>query len=188
MKYEFRDTVRFSEVDESGYLTLTALVNYFQDTAIFQSEKGGIGFDYLKPKNQAWLLASWQIEIDHMPVLCDEITVATWTYEFKAFYGYRNFVLYDAQGNKAAWANSVWFLCDTKYQMPVKIDERSLEAQREKHRRPSEQKEKHRRPSEQKEKHRRPSEQKEKHRRPSEQREKHRRPSAQKERYRKPLR
>ena len=126
MRYEFRDTVRFSEVDESGYLTLTALVNYFQDTAIFQSEKGGIGFDYLKPKNQAWLLASWQIEIDHMPVLCDEITVATWTYEFKAFYGYRNFVLYDAQGNKAAWANSVWFLCDTKYQMPVKIDERSL--------------------------------------------------------------
>ena len=107
MRYEFRHTVRFSEVDESGYLTLTALVNYFQDTAIFQSEKGGIGFDYLKPKNQAWLLASWQIEIDHMPVLCDEITVATWTYEFKAFYGYRNFVLYDAQGNKAAWANSV---------------------------------------------------------------------------------
>lgn len=50
MRYEFRDTVRFSEVDESGYLTLTALVNYFQDTAIFQSEKGGIGFDYFKTK------------------------------------------------------------------------------------------------------------------------------------------
>lgn len=126
MIYKFDEEVRFSETDENGRLTLTALVNLFQDAAIFQSEHSKIGFQYLRPKNQAWLLSSWQIVINRMPVVCEPVETSTWTYDFRDFYGYRNFTLKTGEGEMLAYANSVWFICDTERQVPVKVDDTSI--------------------------------------------------------------
>lgn len=120
MIYEFSGRVRYSEVDENAKLTLKGLVNYFQDVSTFHSEHLGVGLDYLGKKHQAWILSSWQIVIDRLPMLCEEVTSQTWSYEIKGFYGRRNFALLDGAGNKTAWANSVWVLLDTQEQRPVR--------------------------------------------------------------------
>ena len=62
--YAFESRVRFSEIDTSERLTLPALVNYFQDCSIFQSEELGLGIDSLKEKKRAWVLTAWQIEVE----------------------------------------------------------------------------------------------------------------------------
>ena len=121
MPYSFSGRVRYSETDEFGRLTIPALVNYFQDCSVFHSESVKSGFKTLKKDNQAWLLASWQIIIDELPVLCDEVKVSTWAYEFKAFYGNRNFTLTSPNGKFYARANSVWFLYDFETGKPVKV-------------------------------------------------------------------
>lgn len=120
-KYEFQSRVRYSECGEDCRLTLGSVVNYFQDAATFQGEELGIGIPYLKQQKLAWILASWQIYTDHMPRLGEIVTTRTWAYEFKAFYGLRNLVLEDEQGNAAAWANSVWVLMNMQEQRPVKV-------------------------------------------------------------------
>ena len=61
--YSFESMVRYSELDESGKLSLLAIFNYFQDCSTFQSESLGKGIEYLKSKNVAWWLANWQVEI-----------------------------------------------------------------------------------------------------------------------------
>ncbi len=127
MSYEFSGKVRFSETDEHGYLSLASLVNYFQDVSTFQSEELGIGVDYLKEHKRAWLLASWQIVIDRMPRLCEQVTAATWPYEFKGFMGNRNFTMADADGKLTAWANSIWFLYDQEQQKPTRVDDHTLD-------------------------------------------------------------
>lgn len=121
MKYEFSGKIRYSEVDENARLTLNGLVNYFQDVSTFQSEHLGIGIEYLKEHNQAWILSSWQIELDRFPKLCEQVTAQTWAYEFQSFYGMRNFALIDGQGKMAARANSIWVLFDTRRQRPVRV-------------------------------------------------------------------
>lgn len=121
MKYEFGGKVRYSEIDEQGRLSLNGLVNYFQDVSTFQSEYLGIGIEYLKEKNAAWILSSWQIVIDHMPKLYTDVTAQTWAYEFNRFYGNRNFTLLDENGQMAAWANSVWVLFDMEKGRPLKV-------------------------------------------------------------------
>ena len=123
MRYQFSGKVRYSETDENGQLSIPALINYFQDCSTFQSEAIGDGIEKLKARSRAWILASWQIELIRMPHLFEDVTAATWAYEFKGFYGLRNFTLTDGDGNLAAKANSVWVFFDVEHQKPVKVSQ-----------------------------------------------------------------
>ncbi len=124
--YTFGSRVRYSETDECGRLTLTGIMNYLQDCSTFQSEDIGLGISYLTDRHKAWWLSSWQIVVDRYPVLGEEIVVGTWPYDFKGFYGYRNFTICDKAGEYLVRANSVWFLFDTEKGRPVKIEPEDL--------------------------------------------------------------
>lgn len=119
--YTMDSRIRYSEVDSERKLTMAALVNYMQDCCTFQSEELGIGVDYLSEHGVAWFLSSWQIELVRQLSFCDKIRISTWPYDFKGFYGYRNFTLEDELGNVCAYANSVWVFMDVVSGRPVKI-------------------------------------------------------------------
>lgn len=57
--YAFDSRIRYSETDSEGYLTLDALLNYFQDCSTFHSEDVGLGIGYMKEIGQVWVLSSW---------------------------------------------------------------------------------------------------------------------------------
>lgn len=115
--------VRFSEVDEFGYLRCENIVNYFQDCSTFQSEDLGVGVDYLKERGIAWVVTSWQVEILKYPKLGDRIKIGTFAYEFKSFLGNRNFYMLDESGDYIAKASSVWILLNTTTGRPEKAND-----------------------------------------------------------------
>ena len=121
--YQFDSRIRYSEVDKECNLTLTAMMNYFQDCSVAHSESLDRGVRYLSENHMAWVLSSWQICCDNMPRLFDEVTVSTCAYDMKAFYGYRNFTMDRKNGERLAYANSVWVLVDTLTGRPVKVPE-----------------------------------------------------------------
>lgn len=121
MVYEMNGNVRYSEVDAKGQMTWLALLSYFQDCSVFQSEQLNMGVQYLAEHHMAWVLSSWQVRVDEMPYLADEIHVQTWAYDFKGFYGYRNFALNNAEGKRLAYANSIWVLVDTESGRPLRV-------------------------------------------------------------------
>ena len=67
--YTFESRVRYSETDETGRLSVTGIMNYFQDCSTFQSEDLHMGISYLEEEKRAWWLNSWQIVIDRYPSL-----------------------------------------------------------------------------------------------------------------------
>lgn len=121
--YQFDSRVRYSEVNSEKELTLPALLDYLQDCCTFQSEQLSIGVDYLAREQVAWVLSSWEIEILRTPEFGEHISVKTWPYHFKGFYGYRNFLIEDANGEALAKANSVWVFMDTCRMRPTRISE-----------------------------------------------------------------
>lgn len=121
MAYQFDSRVRYSEMDMEQKLTRMALVDYFQDCSTFQSEECSNGLAYLRGQGRAWMILSWQIEILRRPRLGEKITTATWPYGFKAFYGYRNYAMYDAVGDMLAKANSVWAFIDVETGHPARV-------------------------------------------------------------------
>lgn len=121
MAFSFDSRVRYSETGVDQKLTILSLVDYFQDCSTFQSELCGHGVNFLKERNRAWMVAYWQIEVLRYPKLCEKITVQTWPYDFKGFYGLRNFALLDAEGAFLARANSVWVMIDTVTGRPCRV-------------------------------------------------------------------
>lgn len=121
--YELDGKIRYSETDSEGRLTYPQLLNYFQDCSTFQSEELGVGIAYMAERNLAWVLSSWQICINEMPKLAEEVKVSTWPYKMQGFFGYRNFCMCRPDGKKLAYANSLWVLIDTKTGKPTRVPE-----------------------------------------------------------------
>ena len=119
--YQIENRIRYSETDENGFLTMTGIINYFQDCSIFHSEDCNVGVDWLRERHRAWMLSSWRIIADRCPKFGERVWVSTWPYAFKGIYGYRNFAIQDDKGNYLVRANSIWFLMDTDTMLPVRV-------------------------------------------------------------------
>ena len=126
--YSFKSNIRFSEVDNHLYATLPSILTYFQDCSIFHSEFIERGVEYCKQQGFAWLLSSWQIIVERYPKLGEEVTVSTWAYGFKGFFGYRNFSMKDKAGNMIAYANTNWIFTDIKTGHPTRITQDMIDA------------------------------------------------------------
>ncbi|MBQ8041470.1 MAG: acyl-[Lachnospiraceae bacterium] len=119
--YSFKSKVRYSEVDRDGYLSLEAMMKYFQDCSSFHSEDLGVGIDFLKENHLTWMLIAWHVQIFRKPGLGEEITIGTWPYSFRSVRGGRNFVLIDAEGNTIARADSEWVLYNIEQKRIAKV-------------------------------------------------------------------
>ncbi len=120
--YSFNSRVRYSELNhKTGELPCSSIINYFQDCSTFQSEDIHRGLSYLQNNSRVWLLSSWQLQILAPARLADVITVGTWAYDFKGFYGYRNFIMKNYEESVLAVANSIWVYIDAEEGKPVRI-------------------------------------------------------------------
>jgi len=122
--YSFESRVRYSECDEKSNMTLSALVNYLQDSCTFQSESLNLGMKYWENNRVAWILSYWHIIIERFPKLGEEICISTWPYEFTRFMAYRNFIIKDKEEQVIAYANSLWVYVDTEIGKLKRIDEK----------------------------------------------------------------
>jgi len=128
MIYGFDSRIRYSEVGLDLKLTLGSVIDYFQDCTIFHSEHIGMGMGHLDGQNRAWMLSSWQIVCRRFPKLGEKVRIETWPYDFKGFYGSRNFSMTDENGERIIYANSLWIFMDTENGRPAKIGAKEMEA------------------------------------------------------------
>lgn len=126
--YEMKGRIRYSEIGYKNELTPISLVNYFQDSSTFQSEDIGLGLEYFQKRQRAWLLSGWQIDIQRMPLLGEEVNIRTWPYGFMGFIGFRNYVMEAKDTEVLAAANAIWTWVDTAKRCPAKIEEDDVKA------------------------------------------------------------
>ena len=125
--YQLKSKVRYSEAYSGNQMSYHALINYLQDTSTLHSEELGQSGDILLEQNMAWVLSFWQICIDEMPKLSEDIVVSTWPYSTKGLFGERNFCVENEKGEKIIKVNSIWVLIDPTTGRPIRItDEVSL--------------------------------------------------------------
>lgn len=127
-EYVMKGRVRFSEVDHTKKITLPAIINYFQDCSIMQSEEIGYGFSFLEEHKKAWILTGWQVEVKRYPNIGEKITVSTWATGFKGIRGDRNFCMKDETGEIVACANSLWVYMDLDKKRPTKPSKEEMDA------------------------------------------------------------
>ncbi|GFI21676.1 hypothetical protein IMSAGC011_00449 [Lachnospiraceae bacterium] len=119
--YSYEICAGYSTMDASLHMKIPAILDCFQDAAIFEAENGKITVAYLYGRQLAWLLSSWQIVIDRQPKLNEKIKIATAPYDFKGFLGYRNFMMTGEDGAVIVRAASIWTLMNTKKMCPSRL-------------------------------------------------------------------
>lgn len=118
--YSFETRVRYSECNTKNQAGLTTLLDYLQDCCTFQSEHLGIGLEFLTAHHAAWILSTWQVDILRYPSMGERLTIYTWPYGVKGFYGLRNFKIEDGSGRIILKANSIWVFIDTLTGKPTR--------------------------------------------------------------------
>jgi acyl-ACP thioesterase len=121
--YSFDSTVRYSECDERGILSIQGIVNYLQDCSTFHSESLGRGPAFMSDHHFAWLISAWQIELVREARLFDPITVSTWSYGLKRTHSCRSFTITSPDGEPYVRADSQWFVFDTETRRMARVPE-----------------------------------------------------------------
>ena len=121
MSYSFDSRIRYSEIDEHGYLTLTGLMDYFQACCTFHSESVGQGMKNTAKRKRTWVLSGWQIVVNRYPEMGEKIITTTFPTDFRGFLGGRNFMMDTEDGERLAYANSLWSHIDMETGMPAKL-------------------------------------------------------------------
>lgn len=120
--------VQYYEIDHNRRLFITSLMNYLGDIAMRQSEDIGVGIDYLREQNIAWVIHKWNIDIDRYPLYDEKIKIRTKPHSFRKFYAYRTFEIIDSNENIIGKANSIWFLINTEKRKAIRITENMYKA------------------------------------------------------------
>lgn len=120
--YGYDSRVRLSETDQNWHMTLTAILNHFQDCCTFHSEDRGVGLSFLSERKRMWVLSSWNVEVERYPQMAERIRVETWPYEFGVMTGKRNFRLLDEAGRTLARADTLWVYMNAERMRPCRLD------------------------------------------------------------------
>ncbi|MFX0549834.1 acyl-[acyl-carrier-protein] thioesterase [Hathewaya histolytica] len=115
--------VNFHEIDYKKRALFTSIMQYFEDVSMEQSEKLGIGLEYLKENNIAWILYKWDIKVNRYPSYGEKIVARTIPCGCRKFYAYRNFEIIDSSGEVIVLGHSIWFLVDINRGKPKRVTE-----------------------------------------------------------------
>ena len=96
--YTISRRVSPSQTDAQGRLKFVSALDMMQDCSLFWEESEPLMAQYFQQNGIAQFLMTRQVDVLRMPNFREELSVATGIYDAKPHMGYRNTVIYDAQG------------------------------------------------------------------------------------------
>lgn len=117
--YEMSCSVRFSETEHNGVMSMNGLLRLFQDVGYAHALERGFGLDYTRRTRCTWYLLSWQINAFRMPRAGERIRLATCIYDMRASLAHKSIAMYDAGGNCLALGDTMWVYMNVDRQEPV---------------------------------------------------------------------
>jgi medium-chain acyl-[acyl-carrier-protein] hydrolase len=115
--------IRYFETGRSQELSITSLMRYFEELALFQSEANGVGFDYYHRHQVIWMLHQYDIRIHRMPRFGDTVLLRTIPESIYRFMGFRRFWVLNQEGEELVSADSSWLYVNTQTRRPIRVSE-----------------------------------------------------------------
>lgn len=122
MIYEKKITVRYAETGVNGKIKPKSILNYFQNIASEHTGVLGVSAFDLFPKNLAWVVFRYQINIYNYPIWKDSLVIRTWRYPLNNLYELRQYGIYDDKDHLLISSKSSWILTSIKTKKPVRLN------------------------------------------------------------------
>lgn len=112
----FKETVKIplKDVEKGNVISDRGLLEIFENVATHHSDSVHDGVNEIKEKGHAWVLMDWKVKVLSRPKYGGEFKVNTWSRENniqdKKVSTYRDFEMYDENGNLCVIATSKWVI------------------------------------------------------------------------------
>jgi len=115
-------TVKLSEIGKGNKVTNKAILSYLEDIGGIHSNQAGYGIFEIEKTHLSWILLGWRLQVIRRPRYAETIRIKTWSKGVVKLYTYREFEIYDEQGNLIVKASSKWVLLDIEKGRIVRIE------------------------------------------------------------------
>jgi acyl-ACP thioesterase len=109
------------DAQDNQNLSLVKLVDYLNETAGNHSKSFGYPLKSLFEDGYSWILLGWNIQINELPLLKEQINIETWISETKRCFAYREFLIKNKHNHIIAKASSQWIFYNVSKKKPAKI-------------------------------------------------------------------
>jgi medium-chain acyl-[acyl-carrier-protein] hydrolase len=120
---QWKDTysIKVYEADAKGRANVTALANYFQNSAWNHYNNVEKALGRLLPDNCIWLMTRLEIQIKSIPVWPQDVQVETWSRGIEKLMAYRDFIV-TVNDREAAKGTASWVVVDIEKRRIQKLD------------------------------------------------------------------
>jgi len=116
-KYEIHP----QKIQHNQRLSLVRLIDYLNETAGNHSKSFGYPLKSLFEQGYSWILLCWNVEINELPLLSEQIHIETWISQTKRCFAYREFIIKNKHNHIMAKASSRWIFYNINKKKPAKI-------------------------------------------------------------------
>lgn len=127
MIVESEYTVKLSEIGKDNMATNKAILGYLEDVGGVHSNIAGYGILDIPTTHLTWILLEWKLKVIRRPKYAEKIKARTWSKDSVKCYAYRDFEIYDEQGNLIVLAASKWVLVDIEKGKIVRVSKDLLD-------------------------------------------------------------
>ena len=118
--------IKLSDINRENKATNKAILSYLEDVGGKHSDLAGYGILDIPQTHLSWIIIEWKLRVIRRPNYGEKIKATTWSKNAIRCYAYRDFKVYDEQGNVIILASSKWVLVDTIKGKIVRIDDELL--------------------------------------------------------------
>ncbi len=111
------------DIDSQKRLTIPGMTKMMHEAAMQNVIDLKLSYWDLIPFRISWVIMRKKMEIFRQPTLGEKIMVETHPAGFEKLFTYRDFKIYDEQGERIAQASSTWLLMDTEKRSIAPIPE-----------------------------------------------------------------
>lgn len=113
--------LRYFEMNKFGLASPTALLTLIEETAADHCCSINNGLYDLEKQHIGWVLLSGFMQMDRYPAYKEKIIIRTWLSRYSTVKGFRENLIYDAQGNIIGRAKGIWAFFDINRRRPVQV-------------------------------------------------------------------
>ncbi|MGL4738884.1 MAG: acyl-[acyl-carrier-protein] thioesterase [Cellulosilyticaceae bacterium] len=122
MKHSKYFTIPFRDVDQNGYMKMSALVDYMQETS--NEHAGLLGIDFLEPyegKTYYWIVSRAKMYLETYPKWQEEIRIETYPCGADRLFAVRRFDIYNAADEQIGHIIGYYIVLDGEAHRPVRL-------------------------------------------------------------------
>lgn len=112
--YKCKFRIGLEDVGHSNKITNKSIIRILENAAGMHSESVNLGLSSIETTGISWILLGWKVKVILRPKYNEELTVNTWGRDSNRAFIYRDYEIYDEEGNLCVIATSKWAIVDIK--------------------------------------------------------------------------